>query len=63
MLAVISILFIFWFSSDINEDVLREHFIKCGEIKDVRVIRDKATGIGKGFAYVHFQVSYVIYYV
>jgi len=40
---------------NIKEDVLREHFVKCGEIKDVRVIRDKATGIGKGFAYVHFQ--------
>ena len=46
-----------FFLSDIKEDTLREHFGKCGEIEDIRVIRDKATGIGKGFAYIHFQVS------
>ena len=50
--------------------MIREHFVKCGVIKDVRVIRDKATGIGKGFAYVHFEVSceksylyYVLLYI
>lgn len=39
----------------INEEKLREHFTKCGEVDDVRVIRDKATGMGKGFAYVRFK--------
>lgn len=38
-----------------TEEKLRNHFSKCGQIEDVRVIRDKATGIGKGFAYVKFQ--------
>lgn len=38
-----------------KEDAIREHFAKCGNIEDIRVVRDKATGIGKGFAYIRFK--------
>lgn len=37
-----------------DEDVYR-HFEKCGTIDYVRLIRDKATGAGKGFGYVTFK--------
>ncbi|KAG9477809.1 RNA-binding protein 34 [Eleutherodactylus coqui] len=42
-------------SYDIEEEALREHFSQCGTVEGVRVIRDKNTGIGKGFGYVLFQ--------
>ncbi len=38
----------------IEEDEIRQHFSKCGEISAVRIIRDSKTGIGKGFGYVNF---------
>jgi len=41
----------------IEEDAVREHFKVCGEIVDVRLIRDSFTGMGKGFGYVNFQSS------
>ena len=37
-----------------EEEALRGHFGKCGEITNVRVVRDPKTLIGKGFAYVTF---------
>ncbi|CAI9715113.1 RNA-binding protein 34 [Octopus vulgaris] len=40
---------------DIHEQDLREHFLDCGPISNVRVIRDKITGVGKGFGYVSFE--------
>ncbi|XP_069842045.1 RNA-binding protein 34 [Dendropsophus ebraccatus] len=40
---------------DIEDETLREHFSQCGTIEGVRIIRDKNTGIGKGFGYVLFQ--------
>ncbi|XP_014782643.1 RNA-binding protein 34 [Octopus bimaculoides] len=40
---------------DIHEQDLREHFLDCGPISNVRVIRDKMTGVGKGFGYVTFE--------
>ncbi|CDW58072.1 RNA binding protein 34 [Trichuris trichiura] len=40
---------------DVSEDQLYEHFADCGEIKAVRVVRDKKYGLGKGFGYVVFQ--------
>ncbi|KAM4019994.1 RNA-binding protein 34 [Anomaloglossus baeobatrachus] len=40
---------------DIEDEALRQHFSDCGTIEGVRIIRDKSTGIGKGFGYVLFQ--------
>jgi nucleolar protein 12 len=40
-------------SSDIEEG-LWTHFAKAGKIESVRVVRDAATRVGKGFAYVQF---------
>lgn len=39
----------------VQEDQVRKHFQMCGEIVDVRLIRDSFTGIGKGFGYVNFK--------
>ena len=36
--------------------MLSEFFSPCGEIQNVRVIRDSITGIGKGFGYILFEV-------
>ncbi|XP_075691485.1 RNA-binding protein 34 isoform X2 [Rhinoderma darwinii] len=40
---------------DIEDEALREHFSECGTVEGVRIIRDKSTGIGKGFGYILFQ--------
>jgi nucleolar protein 12 len=40
-------------SSDVEEG-LWTHFAKAGKIESVRVVRDAATRVGKGFAYVQF---------
>ncbi|KHJ40816.1 hypothetical protein D918_09100 [Trichuris suis] len=40
---------------DVTEDQLYEHFVDCGEINAVRVVRDKKYGLGKGFGYVVFR--------
>lgn len=42
---------------NISDEDLWLHFADCGKIVDVRVIRDRDTSIGKGFAYVNFEVS------
>ncbi|NWU96238.1 RBM34 protein, partial [Upupa epops] len=39
---------------DITDDAVREHFSVCGDIVAVRVVRDRKTGLGKGFGYVLF---------
>jgi nucleolar protein 12 len=41
---------------DTEEEDLREHFVDCGDICDVRVIRDGKTRVGKGFGYILFEV-------
>ena len=43
--------------ADVEEGLWRE-FGKVGKVENVRVIRDKATRVGKGFAYVQFYVSH-----
>ena len=40
-----------------EEDEVLEHFKTCGEIVNVRIIRDSKTGLGKGFCYVNFKDS------
>ncbi|XP_029632529.1 RNA-binding protein 34 [Salmo trutta] len=40
---------------DINELPLRQHFEECGKVEGVRLVRDKNSGMGKGFGYILFQ--------
>ncbi|NXP17630.1 RBM34 protein, partial [Scytalopus superciliaris] len=40
---------------DILDDAVREHFHVCGDVVGVRVVRDRKTGLGKGFGYVLFE--------
>jgi len=40
---------------DIEEEELYEAFGHCGDVSNVRVIRDRGTNIGKGIAYVAFK--------
>ena len=42
--------------SDVAELSLRQHFEDCGPVEAVRLIRDRETGMGKGFGYVLFEV-------
>lgn len=42
--------------ADITDDAVREHFSVCGSVVAVRVVRDRRTGLGKGFGYVLFEV-------
>ncbi|NXN95104.1 RBM34 protein, partial [Rhinopomastus cyanomelas] len=42
-------------SYDITDDAVREHFSVCGDVMAVRVVRDRKTGLGKGFGYVLFE--------
>ncbi|NXO68251.1 RBM34 protein, partial [Phainopepla nitens] len=42
-------------SYDIHDDAVREHFHVCGDVVGVRVVRDRSTGLGKGFGYVLFE--------
>ena len=37
-----------------EEEDVRKLFSKCGEVDNVRLVRDNTTGIGKGFGYVNF---------
>lgn len=41
----------------IEDEDLWQHFVECGKIVDVRIVRDRTNGIGKGFGYVNFEVS------
>uniref|UniRef100_A0A4W5Q3Z1 RNA binding motif protein 34 n=1 Tax=Hucho hucho TaxID=62062 RepID=A0A4W5Q3Z1_9TELE len=40
---------------DINELPLRQHFEECGTVEGVRLVRDRNSGMGKGFGYILFQ--------
>ncbi|NXI45333.1 RBM34 protein, partial [Galbula dea] len=42
-------------SYDISDDAVREHFSVCGGVVAVRIVRDRKTGLGKGFGYVLFE--------
>ncbi|XP_053463612.1 RNA-binding protein 34 isoform X2 [Nycticebus coucang] len=39
----------------VEESVVEKHFLDCGNIVAVRIVRDQATGLGKGFGYVLFE--------
>ena len=38
-----------------KEEDVRKLFSKCGDVENVRLIRDASTGMGKGFGYVNFS--------
>ncbi|GFO13198.1 RNA-binding protein 34 [Plakobranchus ocellatus] len=40
---------------DITEEDLHAHFADCGEITNVRLVRDRKTSLGKGIGYVQFD--------
>uniref|UniRef100_A0A8D0HGB4 RNA binding motif protein 34 n=1 Tax=Sphenodon punctatus TaxID=8508 RepID=A0A8D0HGB4_SPHPU len=40
---------------DIEDDAMRDHFYACGNVVGVRIVRDKNSGIGKGFGYILFE--------
>ncbi|XP_071040810.1 RNA-binding protein 34 [Parasteatoda tepidariorum] len=40
---------------DVADETVRSAFEECGEIQAVRIVRDKNTGVGKGFGYIQFQ--------
>eukprot|EP01134_Creolimax_fragrantissima_P002843 CFRG2843T1 len=42
---------------NVEDEMLYTHFGQCGTVESVRIIRDKATGIGKGIAYVKFEAE------
>ncbi|CAL1536921.1 unnamed protein product [Lymnaea stagnalis] len=39
----------------ITEEVIRAHFEDCGDITNVRIVRDRMTSLGKGICYVQFE--------
>uniref|UniRef100_A0A8C0WLJ8 RNA-binding protein 34 n=1 Tax=Castor canadensis TaxID=51338 RepID=A0A8C0WLJ8_CASCN len=39
----------------LEESALEEHFVDCGHVVAVRIVRDPVTGVGKGFGYVLFE--------
>jgi len=43
--------------ADAQENDVRRHFQGCGEIINVRLIRDRRLNVGKGFGYVSFRTK------
>ncbi|XP_047558836.1 RNA-binding protein 34 isoform X2 [Lutra lutra] len=39
----------------IEESAVEEHFLDCGSIVAVRIVRDRVTGVSRGFGYVLFE--------
>ncbi|ELW68131.1 RNA-binding protein 34 [Tupaia chinensis] len=42
-------------SLEVEESAIEKHFLDCGKIMAVRIVRDPVTGVGKGFGYVLFE--------
>ncbi|XP_070590080.1 RNA-binding protein 34 isoform X2 [Erythrolamprus reginae] len=42
---------------EIDDDILRNHFLECGNVTGIRIVRDRNTGVGKGFGYVLFETT------
>lgn len=43
---------------DAQEEELRDAFKECGDIENIRIVRDRQLGSGKGFGYVNFKVIF-----
>ncbi|XP_004432439.1 PREDICTED: RNA-binding protein 34 [Ceratotherium simum simum] len=39
----------------VEESAVEKHFLDCGSIVAVRIVRDQVTGVGRGFGYVLFE--------
>lgn len=48
--------FVLGFVVEVEEAALEEHFLDCGGIVAVRILRNPLTGVGRGFGYVLFEV-------
>jgi RNA recognition motif-containing protein len=44
-------------SSDVTDEDLRTHFAALGNVASATVIRDKLTGMGKGFGFVEMETD------
>lgn len=51
-----------FFLTATNEDEMISHFSDCGDIERVRIVRDKNSGLGKGFGFVVFKVGFVLFH-
>ncbi|XP_043332992.1 RNA-binding protein 34 isoform X2 [Cervus elaphus] len=40
----------------VEESAVEKHFLACGNVVAVRIVRDQVTGVGRGFGYVLFEV-------
>jgi nucleolar protein 12 len=40
---------------DVTEEQIRQHFNECGDVKAIRVVHDRFSGLGKGVAFVEFS--------
>lgn len=48
-------LFVANISRDCTEDELNEAFSECGEVKSLKIIKDRDTGQSRGFAFVEMD--------
>nr|KAF6399979.1 RNA binding motif protein 34 [Molossus molossus] len=39
----------------VEDSAVEDHFLDCGNIVAVRIVRDQLTGVGRGFGYVLFE--------
>lgn len=44
-----------FFFTEIGDNSIWKHFADCGKIVSVRVVRDRNTGMSKGFGYINFE--------
>ncbi len=44
-------------SYDVTSDDLQDHFVRFGEIAEVKLITDRSTGRSKGFAFITFTTD------
>lgn len=47
--------FLSFFFSEISEEEVRSHFVSCGKIESVRIIRHRKTGLSRGVGYINFE--------